>query len=167
PRLNAAAFDDKEKRLADLKEDLNERRLEFQSQRSSCLIFSKEDASSENFDYLNGCWESRPGGFINAYSGQSAAFGFCYASSTGKATMSVKGESDREGCSAPAQAAYLEEALTLTAQASVACGDGQADGFPRYSLRCVYSPKGAQAACELTQFDEYSSVFPIEFRRMS
>jgi hypothetical protein len=166
PKLNAAAFDGNEKYLADLRKDLEKCRLDFHGQRSPCLIFSKEDASLGNLSFLDGCWESRPGALINAYDGQAATFGFCYGARGGEAKMSVKGVGAPEGCVAPAKAAYQGEDLTLAAQAGPACGPGRGDGFPRYSLRCAYSPEGAQASCELTQFDEHGSVFPVEFRRM-
>ncbi|MDR1607982.1 MAG: hypothetical protein LBT38_06200 [Deltaproteobacteria bacterium] len=167
PNINMETFEANEKNISDLRKSLEEYKLGFKDKRSVCLIFSEDDVSSENFAYLQGCWTASARKYLNAFTGQEAYLGFCYKKASNEAEFVINSKGEAQDCRAPAQVAYKDGKLLLTAKSTTVCAGESGDSFPQYSLECSYSPQGSQAACSLVQFDKVNSVFPVEFFKKS
>jgi hypothetical protein len=167
PKLNAVVFDDNEAYISELRKSVDGYKLGYKEKRSLCLIFSQEDVLAGNFSYLRGCWDSRANKFLNSFTGKEASFEFCFRDATNKVEFMVSEPGSTEVCRAPGEVTYQAGNLIVTASAVAACPGTGADSYPKYDLKCAYSPQGTQATCNLIQHDEYNSVFPIEFRKKS
>ncbi|MDR1394597.1 MAG: hypothetical protein LBK52_00300 [Deltaproteobacteria bacterium] len=161
--FDVSRFDSNEEKLGLERADLQKVSEDYRSRRSACLIFSHDEVLAKDFSYLNGCWNVLGTKFYNTFDGRMTSFGFCWPGEKDQAQVNLTPQETGEPCQNPAAAAYDEEDLLLTG------GEGRCpgsqDSYPQLDIRCTYSPDGAQAACKLIQHDDFSSVYPVEFRK--
>ncbi|MDR1086404.1 MAG: hypothetical protein LBP22_16490 [Deltaproteobacteria bacterium] len=165
--FNVSRFDENQNYASELRASLEDLKDSFLSRRSVCLIFSRDEVVSGDLGYLKGCWNVSGMDFINAYDGQKSSFGFCYPGQE-RADFKVSSQGGgQSACRGAASVSYPEEALLISGQEPLKCDPSGGDAYPPFEVQCRYSSDGSQAACNLTQKDEFSTVFPVIFRRNS